>query len=151
MDCFLWHLCSWGKVKCLEGEEAKTAFKKQRKNKCTIFYQFINEAYLIENAKTLAIEDLPYNNNQLCSSDIYIMDWDTESSLQMIRVALTRYQVSELVGIGQSTASEQLAILKKAGLLSSRKEGKKVFYSTDRNKIMELLESLNQILTDCCK
>ncbi|MFS0647377.1 ArsR/SmtB family transcription factor [Siminovitchia sp. 179-K 8D1 HS] len=67
------------------------------------------------------------------------------------RNEVTVNQVSELVGIGQSTASEQLAILKKAGLLSSRKEGKQVFYSTDRNKIMELLQSLNQILTDCCK
>ena len=67
------------------------------------------------------------------------------------RNEVTVNQVSELVGIGQSTASEQLAILKKAGLLSSRKEGKEVFYSTDRNKIMELLQSLNQILTDCCK
>lgn len=67
------------------------------------------------------------------------------------RNEVTVNQVSELVGIGQSTASEQLAILKKAGLLSSRKEGKQVFYSTDRNKIMELLQSLNQILTECCK
>ncbi|MBS4203687.1 ArsR/SmtB family transcription factor [Lederbergia citrea] len=67
------------------------------------------------------------------------------------RNEVTVNEVSELVGIGQSTASEQLAILKKAGLLSSRKEGKEVFYSTDRNKIMELLQSLNQILTDCCK
>ncbi|RWR04354.1 ArsR family transcriptional regulator [Siminovitchia fortis] len=67
------------------------------------------------------------------------------------RNEVTVNQVSELVGIGQSTASEQLAILKKAGLLSSRKEGKEVFYSTDRNKIMELLQHLNQILTDCCK
>lgn len=67
------------------------------------------------------------------------------------RNEVTVNQVSELVGIGQSTASEQLAILKKAGLLSSRKEGKEVFYSTDKNKIMELLQRLNQILTDCCK
>ncbi|MBW8352099.1 metalloregulator ArsR/SmtB family transcription factor [Bacillus sp. IITD106] len=67
------------------------------------------------------------------------------------RNEVTVNEVSDLVSISQSTASEQLAILKKAGLLSSRKEGKEVFYSTDRNKIMELLQSLNQILTDCCK
>jgi len=67
------------------------------------------------------------------------------------RSEVTVNQVSELVGIGQSTASEQLAILKRGGLLSSRKEGKEVYYSTDRNKIMELLQSLNQLLTDCCK
>ncbi|MEK4010213.1 ArsR/SmtB family transcription factor [Peribacillus sp. FSL M8-0224] len=67
------------------------------------------------------------------------------------RSEVTVNQVSELVGIGQSTSSEQLAILKKAGLLSSRKEGKEVFYFTDNNKIMELLQNLNQLLMDCCK
>jgi DNA-binding transcriptional ArsR family regulator len=67
------------------------------------------------------------------------------------RSEVTVNQVSELVGIGQSTSSEQLTILKRAGLLSSRKEGKEVFYSTDRNKIMELLQNLNQLLTACCK
>ena len=67
------------------------------------------------------------------------------------RSEVTVNQVSELVEIGQSTASEQLKILKKAGLLSSRKEGKEVFYSTDRNKITELLQNLSKLLTDCCK
>ena len=41
------------------------------------------------------------------------------------RNEVTVNEVSDLVGIGQSTASEQLAILKKAGFLSSRKEGRK--------------------------
>ncbi|OAS84055.1 ArsR/SmtB family transcription factor [Metabacillus litoralis] len=67
------------------------------------------------------------------------------------RSEVTVNQVSVLVGIGQSTASEQLTILKRAGLLSSRKEGKEVFYSTDRNNIMELLQNLSKLLTDCCK
>lgn len=63
---------------------------------------------------------------------------------------VTVNQVSELIGISQSTASEQLTILKKAGLLSSRKEGKTVFYFTDKNKIMELLQTLTQLLKECC-
>ncbi|TDL75845.1 transcriptional regulator [Rhodococcus qingshengii] len=67
------------------------------------------------------------------------------------RSEVTVNQVAELIGIGQSTASEQLTILKRAGLLFSRKEGKEVFYSTDRIKIMELLQKFNQLLTDCCK
>jgi DNA-binding transcriptional ArsR family regulator len=60
-------------------------------------------------------------------------------------------QVAELIGISQSTASEQLSILKKAGLLVSRREGKEVFYSTDKPKIMELMQNLNKILIDCCQ
>ncbi|MGR4052075.1 ArsR/SmtB family transcription factor, partial [Kosakonia cowanii] len=40
---------------------------------------------------------------------------------------VTVNQVASLVKIGQSTASEQLTRLKKAGLLTSRKEGKEVY------------------------
>jgi ArsR family transcriptional regulator, arsenate/arsenite/antimonite-responsive transcriptional repressor len=43
------------------------------------------------------------------------------------RKEVTVNQVAELVGISQSTASEQLTVLKKARLLSPRKEGKEVF------------------------
>jgi DNA-binding transcriptional ArsR family regulator len=71
--------------------------------------------------------------------------------LFMDKSEVTVNQVSELVGIGQSTASEQLTILKKAGLLFSRKEGKVVYYSTNKNKIMELLRDFNHLLTNCCK
>ncbi|MDN4525492.1 ArsR/SmtB family transcription factor [Fictibacillus fluitans] len=60
-------------------------------------------------------------------------------------------QVSELVGISQSTASEQLAILKRGGLLSSRREGKEVFYFPNRNNVQSLLQALNELLNDCCK
>jgi DNA-binding transcriptional ArsR family regulator len=71
--------------------------------------------------------------------------------LFMDKSEVTVNQVSELVGIGQSTASEQLTILKKAGLLFSRKEGKVVYYSTNKNKVMELLRDFNDLLTNCCK
>lgn len=76
LDSFLWHLCSWRKVDCLEKDEAIQAFENQRKRKCTIFYQFIDEAYLVENADLLTIEDLPYVEDHAYYSDIYIMDWD---------------------------------------------------------------------------
>lgn len=67
------------------------------------------------------------------------------------RNEVTVNEVSDLVGIGQSTASEQLAILKKAGLLFSRKEGKGVYYSPHKHKIMQLLQDFNQLMTNCCK
>ncbi|WP_316569336.1 metalloregulator ArsR/SmtB family transcription factor [Neobacillus sp. YIM B06451] len=67
------------------------------------------------------------------------------------RNVVTVNEVSDLVGIGQSTASEQLAILKKAGLLLSRKDGKVVYYSPHKNKIMQLLHDFNQLMTNCCK
>ena len=76
MDGFLWHLCSWGKANCLEKDEAIVAFKKQSKVKCTIFYQFIDEAYLVQNAETLNVEELPYDKSHMYYGDIYIMDWN---------------------------------------------------------------------------
>ncbi|GED32352.1 metalloregulator ArsR/SmtB family transcription factor [Brevibacillus centrosporus] len=71
--------------------------------------------------------------------------------LFMERKELTVNEVAQLVEIGQSTASEQLAILKRANLLLSRKEGKEVFYAPNREQIMALLQQLNTCLLNCCK
>ncbi|MDH5163408.1 ArsR/SmtB family transcription factor [Heyndrickxia oleronia] len=71
--------------------------------------------------------------------------------LFLSRNEVTVNQVAEIIGIGQSTASEQLAILKRAGLLLSRKEGTVVYYSPNKSKAMELLQKLTSVLTDCCK
>ena len=40
-------------------------FEERKKMKCTIFYENIEEAYLIENAKNLSIKELPYNQTHL--------------------------------------------------------------------------------------
>lgn len=76
MDGFLWHLCSWEKVECLEKDEAINAFLHQTKHKCTIFYQFVDEAYLFENASALSMNDVPYKKDDMDYSDMYVMDWD---------------------------------------------------------------------------
>jgi ArsR family transcriptional regulator len=60
-------------------------------------------------------------------------------------------QVAELVNISQSTASEQLAILKRAGLISSRKVGKEVLYTPNKTKAISLLQDFAEQLTNCCK
>ena len=76
MDSFLWHLCSYEKVICLEKEAAIKAFERQKKNQCTIFYQFTNEAFLVQNANNLKVKDLPYDDWDMDHSDIYVMDWE---------------------------------------------------------------------------
>lgn len=83
MDRFLWHLCSWEKVNCLEKDAAIEAFNKQSKIKCTVFYQFIDEAYLVQNAQTLNVDELPYDQSHMFYGDIYIMDWDLNWTLIM--------------------------------------------------------------------
>ncbi len=58
-------------------------------------------------------------------------------------------EVSERAGIAQSTASEHLAILKRAGILVSRKVEKEVFYRIDRRGIVAKIEENKSFLT-CC-
>ena len=53
--------------------------------------------------------------------------------------------------LGQSTVSEHLAILKRAGMLTSRKEGKEVYYRPNRERILAYLSHLTIFLTQCCQ
>ncbi len=58
-------------------------------------------------------------------------------------------EVSDRAGIAQSTTSEHLAILKRAGILISRKVEKEVFYRIDRRGIVAKIEEIKSFLT-CC-
>jgi len=64
--------------------------------------------------------------------------------------ALTVGEVAEQCGIGQSTASEQLAILKLGGLVTSTRAGKQVQYRPDPETIRAHLEALATYLAGCC-
>lgn len=64
--------------------------------------------------------------------------------------ALAVGEVADRAGIGQSTASEQLAILRDAGLLSSNRQGKQVHYSANRAGIAKQLSELQAFLAHCC-
>jgi DNA-binding transcriptional ArsR family regulator len=60
-------------------------------------------------------------------------------------------QVAQQTGLGQSTASEHLAILKRAGLLTSHREGKEVYYRPHREQILASLAQLTALLIHCCQ
>lgn len=78
MDSFLWHLCSYEKTVCLEKEEAIEAFERQKKKKCTVFYQYMDDAFLVQNAENFKVNDLPYDKDgDLNYRDMYVMDWDS--------------------------------------------------------------------------
>ena len=76
LDQFFWHVCSWGKVACAAGEEAVALFTKQEKDRCIVFYQFVDDAYLVKNAKELTVSDLPYEPHNMDRNDMYVMDDD---------------------------------------------------------------------------
>lgn len=59
-------------------------------------------------------------------------------------------QIAEQVKLEQSTTSEHLALMKRNGLLLSQKSGKEVYYRPDREKIIQFLGALDQLLSKCC-
>jgi DNA-binding transcriptional ArsR family regulator len=59
-------------------------------------------------------------------------------------------EIATSCGLGQSTASEQLAILRRGGLLASSRDGKLVRYRADPTTISTRLAELQSYLTCCC-
>jgi len=60
-------------------------------------------------------------------------------------------EVAKKAQIAQSTASEHLSFLKRAGILVSRKVEKEVFYRVDTQRIIGMLDDIKAILRCCMK
>ncbi|MDG6106146.1 winged helix-turn-helix transcriptional regulator [Dactylosporangium aurantiacum] len=63
---------------------------------------------------------------------------------------LTVGEVAECCGLGQSTTSEQLAVLRRGGLVQSTRDGKLVRYRADPAAISARLNDLQTYLACCC-
>lgn len=79
----------------------------------------------------------------------------SESRIKMLLLFMdgqeqTVNQIAETVGLGQSTTSEHLTLMKRSGLLTARKQGKEVYYQPDRSQILHHLEALSDLLKSCC-
>jgi DNA-binding transcriptional ArsR family regulator len=59
-------------------------------------------------------------------------------------------EVAERAGLGQPTASAHLSRLRRGGVLAARRDGKNVFYSSDKRRIMDALDDLRAYLEGCC-
>ncbi|MEU0591973.1 ArsR/SmtB family transcription factor [Streptomyces ardesiacus] len=59
-------------------------------------------------------------------------------------------EIAELCGLKPSTASEHLTVLRRGGLVLSRKEGKQVFYRADGASMARRLDTLKEYLLRCC-
>ena len=53
-------------------------------------------------------------------------------------------EIYEKLNIEQASASHHLNILKSKGILESKREGKKIFYSLKQDKVTEIIESLDR-------
>lgn len=63
---------------------------------------------------------------------------------------LTVGELAERCGLKPSTASEHLSLLRRGGLVLSRKEGKQVFYRADGATMAYRLDALKEYLLRCC-
>lgn len=59
-------------------------------------------------------------------------------------------EIATRLDIVPSTASEHLAIMKRGGLLRAERDGKEVYYRSDRARAVALLKKLTDVLTSCC-
>ena len=59
-------------------------------------------------------------------------------------------EVAAHAGIGQSTASQQLALLRRGKVVVARREGKTVYYRADRAGMAAALADLQRYLEGCC-
>ncbi|MEV4663493.1 metalloregulator ArsR/SmtB family transcription factor [Micromonospora echinofusca] len=59
-------------------------------------------------------------------------------------------EVAELAGISQATASQQLTLLRRGRVVTSRREGKTVYYRADRDGAVAALAELQSYLMTCC-
>ncbi len=96
-------------------------------------------------------------NDTIISKEIldFIKAIASESRIKMLLLFMdgqerTVNQIAETVGLGQSTTSEHLAIMKRSGLLTAKKQGKEVYYQPDRLQILRHLEVLSDLLKNCC-
>ncbi|HDR7867562.1 MULTISPECIES: DUF4275 family protein [Bacillus] len=71
---YLWHIFSYEKKKCLEGEEAENAFHNIVKKDCYIFYQHCDDVLLIKDTNLLHTEDILCERDDMYKGDIYIVD-----------------------------------------------------------------------------
>ncbi|MET8148817.1 ArsR/SmtB family transcription factor [Actinoplanes sp. NPDC049668] len=78
---------------------------------------------------------------------------ETRQQIMMLFAAGTQLTVGEVAnrcGLGQSTTSEQLAILRRGGLVQSTRDGKLVRYRADPSTITTRLTELQGYLACCC-
>ncbi len=57
-------------------------------------------------------------------------------------------ELQELVGIGQPTLSQQLAVLRDEGLVATRREGKQIHYRIDSPQALAVLQVLYEQFCD---
>lgn len=61
---------------------------------------------------------------------------------QIAKAEMSVGEIEEVTGIRQPTLSQQLCVLRDEGLVDTRREGKKIFYSISNQAVMALMNVL---------
>ena len=57
-------------------------------------------------------------------------------------------EICEMLDLPQSNVSQHLAILREKGLVTTRKQGQRVFYSLSSKKIIEAVDLLREVMAE---
>jgi DNA-binding transcriptional ArsR family regulator len=100
--------------------------------------------------------EIEFDTNQLNTLSEFMKAIAGETRQQILTVFAcnpqewTVNQIAEKLNIGQSTASENLSVLKRTGIVSARRSGKIVYYRPNRQRALLLVDQLREYLTTCC-
>jgi DNA-binding transcriptional ArsR family regulator len=102
---------------------------------------------------TLELEDMRQAASQACSLMKVLANPDRLMILCQLSQGEKRVgELEELLGIVQPTLSQQLTVLRDERLVSTRREGKNIYYTLDSPKAMAVIETLyQQFCTVTCK
>ncbi|CNH95044.1 transcription regulator ArsR [Yersinia aldovae] len=100
----------------------------------------------MNNNKMISMTLMRHAAGQAC--DVLRILANEDRLLLLCQLSQGEKAVGELeaaLGIHQPTLSQQLGILRSDGLVNTRREGKRIFYSIADSKILALLEVLYQL------
>lgn len=94
---------------------------------------------------TLELEDMRQAAVQACSLMKVLANPDRLMILCQLSQGEKRVgELEELLGIVQPTLSQQLTVLRDERLVSTRREGKNIYYALDSPKALAVIETLYQ-------
>ena len=64
---------------------------------------------------------------------------------QLTQQARTVGELEQLTGISQPTLSQQLGVLRREGLVSTRREGKFIWYQLADDRALQLMQTIHQL------
>ena len=102
--------------------------------------------------ESLALDIQQLRDNAAAAGQLLKTLGNPDRLLLLCQLAQGERHVSELealLGITQPTLSQQLAVLRRAGLVDTRREGKQIYYRISSHEALAVIQTLYQLF--CAK